>query len=123
MSPSLLASSSSAVTDVAANSEVTTLQEMVDRLLRIPPYSVRIQYIEQSILSAHRRIRDQLSVLGSSSSGLQQNAVTPNERVINHLHVRHRPAVMRESPQTSAPRRMPMEEINSRSNIIHGSHT
>ncbi|CEP14490.1 hypothetical protein [Parasitella parasitica] len=123
MSPSLLATTSPAVTDETTNNEITTLQEMVDRLLRIPPYSVRIQYIEQGILSAHRRIREQLSVLGSSSSGIPQNAVTPNERIINHLHVRRRPVTMRGSHQTAAQvtteRRMPAtrfpveEEINT----------
>ncbi|KAK4519884.1 uncharacterized protein ATC70_010128 [Mucor velutinosus] len=145
MSPSLLTSSTSTVTDVTANNEVTTLQEMVDRLLQIPPYSVRIQYIEQSIIVAHRRIREQLSVLGSSSVGLPQNAVTPTEGIINHMHVR-RPAVggrgegrtLQQQPQpvsaTAAaaaarrralPPRIPSydEEHNRRPDFVSGSHS
>ncbi|KAI8073594.1 hypothetical protein BDF21DRAFT_423851 [Thamnidium elegans] len=47
--------------------EVTTLHEMVDRLLQIPPYSTRIHNVETNIISAHRRIREQLSLLGTSS--------------------------------------------------------
>lgn len=140
MSPSLLTSSTSTVTDVTANNEVTTLQEMVDRLLQIPPYSVRIQYIEQSIIVAHRRIREQLSVLGSSSVGLPQNAVTPTERIINHMHVR-RPAVggggraLQQQPlqpdsatarrRRALPPRIPSydEEYNRRSDFVSGSHS
>ncbi|OAD05414.1 hypothetical protein MUCCIDRAFT_155880 [Mucor lusitanicus CBS 277.49] len=145
MSPSLLTSSTSTVTDVTANNEVTTLQEMVDRLLQIPPYSVRIQYIEQSIIVAHRRIREQLSVLGSSSVGLPQNAVTPTERIINHMHVR-RPAVgggrggaggrpLQQQPlqpdsataarRRALPPRIPSydEEYNRRPDFVSGSHS
>lgn len=138
MSPSSLTSSSSTVTDATANNEVTTLQEMVDRLLQIPPYSVRIQYIEQSIISAHRRIREQLSVLGSSV-GLPQNVVTPSERVINHMHVRpvERGAgggggggAQSREETLAAYRRMRLvranavsEENNSRHNFIPGSHS
>ncbi|KAI8333007.1 hypothetical protein BD560DRAFT_451348 [Blakeslea trispora] len=44
--------------------EHNTLQEMVDRLLQIPPYSTRIQNIEHNIISAHRRIQDQLDLIG-----------------------------------------------------------
>lgn len=141
MSPSLLTSSTSTVTDVTANNEVTTLQEMVDRLLQIPPYSVRIQYIEQSIVTAHRRIREQLSVLGSSSMGLPQNAVTPTERIINHMHVR-RPAVggggggggrihqpqpqhiLATARRRALPPRSPYdEEYNRRPDFVSGSHS
>ncbi|GAN11607.1 hypothetical protein MAM1_0745d11182 [Mucor ambiguus] len=139
MSPSLLTSSTSTVTDITANSEVTTLQEMVDRLLQIPPYSVRIQYIEQNIIIAHRRIREQLSVLRSSSVGLPQNAVTPTERIINHMHVR-RPAVggrggggrtLQQQPQPvsaaarrALPPRIPSydEEYSRRPDFVSGSH-
>ncbi|CAO3634587.1 unnamed protein product [Mucor hiemalis] len=49
------------------NNEVSTLHEMVDRLLQIPPYSTRINNVESNIISAHRRIREQLSLLGTSN--------------------------------------------------------
>lgn len=43
---------------------------MVDRLLQIPPYSIRIHNIESNIISAHRRIREQLGLLGTSITPL-----------------------------------------------------
>lgn len=49
------------------NNEVSTLHEMVDRLLQIPPYATRINNVESNIISAHRRIREQLSLLGTSN--------------------------------------------------------
>lgn len=52
----------------SSNNEVSTLHEMVDRLLQIPPYSIRIHNVETSIISAHRRIREQLGLLGNQSS-------------------------------------------------------
>ncbi|KAG0166105.1 hypothetical protein DFQ30_007581, partial [Apophysomyces sp. BC1015] len=44
----------------------TSLRDMVDRLLQIPPYSTRLHLIESNIISAHRRIREQLASLGTS---------------------------------------------------------
>lgn len=49
------------------SNEVSTLHEMVDRLLQIPPYATRINNVESNIISAHRRIREQLSLLGTSN--------------------------------------------------------
>ncbi|KAI8881089.1 hypothetical protein K501DRAFT_334960 [Backusella circina FSU 941] len=44
----------------------TTIQEMVDRLLQIPPYSAQVYTVENNIISAYRRIREQLGLLDSS---------------------------------------------------------
>jgi hypothetical protein len=41
---------------------------MVDRLLQIPPYSIRIHNVETSIISTHRRIREQLGLLSNNST-------------------------------------------------------
>lgn len=66
MAPTVLSSSSSTHTD-HNNNEVTTLHEMVDRLLQIPPYSTRIHNVEYNIITAHRRIREQLGLLGTTN--------------------------------------------------------
>lgn len=66
MAPSVL-SSISASTSQHTSNEVSTLHGMVDRLLQMPPYSIRIHNIETNIISAHRRIREQLCLLGSST--------------------------------------------------------
>ncbi|CAO3664825.1 unnamed protein product [Rhizopus microsporus] len=41
------------------------VQSVVEALLQIPPYSTRVQDVEANILSAHRRIRQQLNSLAS----------------------------------------------------------
>lgn len=56
-------------------SDTTTLHDMVELLLQVPPYSTRIVFIENSIISSHQRIREQLSQLGSSF-----NIPSPNHR-------------------------------------------
>ncbi|KAI8062780.1 uncharacterized protein B0P05DRAFT_556021 [Gilbertella persicaria] len=63
------------------NTENNTLQEMVNRLLQIPPYSARIQNVELNIISTHRRIQEQLDQLSSTvslSSPHQQSTGTIN---------------------------------------------
>lgn len=65
MTTSALTSSSSGTNSSDNNNEVLTVQQLVERFLRIPPYSTRIYHIENSIVIAHRRIREQLSQLGS----------------------------------------------------------
>lgn len=67
MAPSVLSSLSTPTSQQHTSSEVATLHGMVDRLLQMPPYSVRIHAIETNIISAHRRIREQLCLLGSST--------------------------------------------------------
>jgi hypothetical protein len=78
MAPSVLSSSSSNTNTSQQqtsqqqhnnnnNNEATTLHEMVDRLLQIPPYSIRIHNVENNIITAHRRIREQLGLLGTST--------------------------------------------------------
>jgi hypothetical protein len=50
----------------SSNTSNTTIQEMVDRLLQIPPYSAQVYTVENNIISAYRRIREQLGLLDSS---------------------------------------------------------
>lgn len=66
------AASSSSSTTTSTNNDVN---DMVERLLQFPPYSNRIQTIEQSIVTTQRRIREQISQLewGFASSSI----VTP----------------------------------------------
>ncbi|KAI7894970.1 uncharacterized protein EV154DRAFT_496611 [Mucor mucedo] len=66
MAPSVLSTSLSTPQHTSSN-EVSTLHGMVDRLLQMPPYSIRIHNIETNIISAHRRIREQLCLLGSTT--------------------------------------------------------
>ncbi|KAG2210536.1 hypothetical protein INT47_002478 [Mucor saturninus] len=66
MAPSVLSTSLSTPQHTSFN-EVSTLHGMVDRLLQMPPYSIRIHNIETNIISAHRRIREQLCLLGSTT--------------------------------------------------------
>jgi hypothetical protein len=90
MVPFHLAPSSSptvTVTEHTAPSPIITnndapIQDMVERLLQIPPYSNRIQNIDQSIVSTQRRIREQISQLewAFASSPTLPN-VTPTEIV------------------------------------------
>ncbi|OBZ88530.1 hypothetical protein A0J61_03411 [Choanephora cucurbitarum] len=77
LTPSVLSITNSSNTTSSSrngNREPNTLQEMVDRLLQIPPYSNRIQSIEQNIISAHRRIQDQLDLLGSAIPSRPHNS-------------------------------------------------
>ncbi|CEG68017.1 hypothetical protein RMATCC62417_04355 [Rhizopus microsporus] len=59
MSPSELVFSSPTI-NTSSN-----VQSVVEALLQIPPYSTRVQDVEANILSAHRRIRQQLNSLAS----------------------------------------------------------
>lgn len=61
--PAVLASAAS-----LSSSSSSSGHEVVDRLLEVPPYSTRLQSIERGITLAHRRIREQLSMLGTSVS-------------------------------------------------------
>lgn len=68
--------------------EVTTLSEMVDRLLQIPPYSTRIHNVESNIITAHRRIREQLGLLGTTNIPLPirpSNTIDTRPSFINFL--------------------------------------
>ncbi|KAI8993676.1 hypothetical protein BDB01DRAFT_832462 [Pilobolus umbonatus] len=59
-------STNSTSNDNNPSHDTTTLHDMVEILLQVPPYSTRILSIENSIVSAHQRIREQLNLLGSS---------------------------------------------------------
>lgn len=51
--------------DHSVNLEQLSMPQLVERFIRYPPYSNRMFDIENSLVSAHQRIRDQLSQLGS----------------------------------------------------------
>jgi hypothetical protein len=57
---------STSTSSSSSNTNNTTIQEMVDRLLQIPPYSAQVYTVENNIISAYRRIREQLGLLDSS---------------------------------------------------------
>ncbi|KAF7730282.1 hypothetical protein EC973_002525 [Apophysomyces ossiformis] len=69
MDPPRYASSSSSSSSSSShnNNNNPSLQDMVNRLLQIPPYSTRLHLLESNIASAHRRIREQLASLGVST--------------------------------------------------------
>ncbi|CDH54202.1 predicted protein [Lichtheimia corymbifera JMRC:FSU:9682] len=46
--------------------EAQLTREFADHLLHLPPYSTRLQILEGDIQSVHRRIMDQLGMLGST---------------------------------------------------------
>jgi hypothetical protein len=81
MVPTYLAPSSPTETVIEhASTNSNDVHDMVERLLQIPPYSSRIQNIEQNIISTQRRIREQISQLewGFASSPTLPG-VTPTE--------------------------------------------
>lgn len=46
--------------------EAQLTREFADHLLHLPPYSTRLQILESDIQAVHRRILDQLGMLGST---------------------------------------------------------
>lgn len=95
MTPSDLTSLSTTTTipsgiqNSSSNNESLSVQHLVERFIRIPPYSTRIYHLENSIVIAHRRIRQQLSILGSEAPELPSSANDDSNPNITIEHVLH----------------------------------
>ncbi|KAI7865064.1 hypothetical protein BDF14DRAFT_1883747 [Spinellus fusiger] len=79
--PALLASAANTSPILPATDSslpLNDLQGVVGRILQMPPYSTLLPQLESSIASAHRRIREQLAILGTSvDESLSETTVHP----------------------------------------------
>ncbi|CAO3690014.1 unnamed protein product [Rhizopus stolonifer] len=102
MSPAELVSSFSP-------SEISTNvygQSMVEALLSTPPYSLQIQEVEASILSAHRRIRRQLRSLAISRQGRRHSPTSSSLSLSSRSSPPFHPSSNFRSPSTRLSRRI-----------------
>ncbi|KAL0086069.1 hypothetical protein F4703DRAFT_1572924 [Phycomyces blakesleeanus] len=76
--PALLASAASV--SVSPPRDITfanSYQGVLDRVMQISPYSSLLPQLESSIASAHRRIRDQLALLGTTIPSISPDNLLP----------------------------------------------